>query len=514
MTLADGTLLLHYPSLVRHEMKSAIYLSSVVVFLLTTYCPAAMAEAESDRVRREGVPQGKVTDGVFTTSRAYPGTQREFSVYVPAQYRSDQPANLMVFMDGAGYRDPEGAFRVPLVFDNLIHQQEMPVTIAVFVNPGTVLATKPTAKNRSNRSFEYDSLGDRNAEFLLEEFLPVALEGLVVSADPKDRAICGISSSGIAAFTVAWERPGQFGKVLSHIGSFTNIRGGWAYPGMVRKTKDAAKPIKVYLQDGREDLNNLHGNWPLGNQDLAAALQYAGYPYRLVMTEGGHSRKWGGEEFPNALRWLWDEEASSTHNPSEQQKSTWEPHPLATARPGIPRGTVTSMAPRESTVFPDTVRDWAIYVPQQYRKEQPAALMVFQDGERMRDIQGRWRIPLILDNLIANGDMPPLIGVFLNPGHHISKPRQGKKSSNRGFEYDSLGDRYARFLTEEIIPEVKRNYRISDDPEMWAIGGSSSGAICAFTTAWERPDLFRKSLFQRWQLYSTSWWRCLSRLGA
>ncbi len=143
----------------------------------------------------------------------------------------------MVFMDGSGYSKADGAFRVPTVFDNLIHQKAMPVTIAVFVNPGTIPASRPDAKDRSTRSFEYDSLGDRYARFLIDEFLPVALKDLNVSKDPQQRAVCGISSGGICAFTVAWERPDQFGKVLSHIGSFTNIRGGWAYPGLVRKTK-------------------------------------------------------------------------------------------------------------------------------------------------------------------------------------------------------------------------------------------------------------------------------------
>ncbi len=249
--------------------------------------PRAMGDEHPDRVRHDGVPQGEVTTGEFSDCQAFPGTKRQYSVYVPAQYSPDQPASLMVFMDGAGYAKPDGAFRAPVVLDNLIHQQAMPVTIAVFVNPGTVPATTPGAKDRSNRSFEYDSLGDRYANFLVDEFLPVALEGLNVSKDPADRAVCGISSSGICAFTVAWEKPEQFGKVLSHIGSFTNIRGGWAYPGLVRKTKDEPKPIKVYLQDGKDDLNNLHGNWPLGNQDLAAALQYAGYHI-----QAGHDR-WG-----------------------------------------------------------------------------------------------------------------------------------------------------------------------------------------------------------------------------
>jgi enterochelin esterase-like enzyme/sugar lactone lactonase YvrE len=451
-----------------------------------------LAEDHPDRVVQAGVPQGKVTSGEFASNEIFPGTQRQFSVYVPAQYREDTPASLMVFMDGSGYAKADGAFRAPIVFDNLIHQKAMPVTIAVFVNPGTIPASRPGAKDRSNRSFEYDSLGDQNAKFLIEEFLPVVLKGLNVSSDPKDRAICGISSSGIAAFTVAWDRPDQFGKVLSHIGSFTNIRGGWAYPGLVRQTKDKPKPIKVYLQEGKEDLNNLHGNWPLGNQDLAAALQFAGYNYKLVMTDGGHSGKWGGEELPNALRWLWASDSESTQLARVETKPEWTPHPDAVEQPNVPHGTIEQMPPWESKIFANTVRDWSIYVPAQYKPEQPAAVMIFQDGERMKDVKGRWRVPIVFDNLIARGDMPPTIAVFINPGNDPSKPQQKGKQSNRGFEYDSLGDRYVRFLLEEILPEVEKKYRISSDPEMRAIGGSSSGAICAFTAAWERTDQFRK----------------------
>src|SRR5262245_34002293 len=331
----------------------------------------------------------------------------------------------------------------------------MPVTIAVFVNPGTVPATKAGAKERSNRSFEYDSLGDRYANFLVDEFLPVALKGLTVSKDPQNRAVCGISSGGICAFTVAWEKPEHFGKVLSHIGSFTNIRGGWAYPGLVRKTKDHPKPIKVYLQDGKDDLNNLHGNWPLGNRDLAAALQFAGYHYKLVMTEGGHSGKFGGEEFSGALRWLWSKDSQPTNVPVVETKPEWQPHPDAVAKEDVPHGTVQQMPPWESKIFANTIRDWSIYVPAQYKAEQPAALMVFQDGERVRDGNGRWRIPIVFDNLIARGDMPVTIAVFINPGNNNSASdkskaqKKGNQPSNRSFEYDSLGNRYARFLLEE-----------------------------------------------------------------
>lgn len=280
-------------------------LFGMAVWLMTA---AATASDQAVREVQPGVPQGKITSGVFQESQLFPGTRRDYSVYVPAQYQADQPAALMVFMDGASYANADGPFRVPIVFDNLIHQKVMPVTIGVFVNPGTIPATRPGAADRSNRSFEYDSLGDRYARFLVEEFLPVALKGLQVSSDPQRRAVCGISSGGICAFTAAWERPDQFGKVLSHIGSFTNIRGGWAYPGLVRKTKGKPKPIKVYLQEGREDLDNLFGNWPLANQDLAAALQFAGYEHQLVMTDGGHSGARGGEVLPDALRWLWSDQ--------------------------------------------------------------------------------------------------------------------------------------------------------------------------------------------------------------
>jgi enterochelin esterase family protein len=465
---------------------------ATLLSVATLFVTPATAQDHPDRIAQPGVPQGKVTSGQFTESQIFPGTRRDYSVYVPAQYHEDQPANLMVFMDGAGYSKLDGAFRVPVVFDNLIHQKAMPVTIAVFVNPGTIAATKPGAADRSNRSFEYDSMGDRYSKFLIDEFLPVALKGLNVSQDPAKRAVSGISSGAICAFTVAWERPDQFGKVLSHIGSYTNIRGGWAYPGLVRKTKDKPKPMKVYLQEGKDDVNNLHGSWPLGNQDLAAALQFAGYQYKLVMTEGGHSGKWAGEILPDALRWLWAADAESTNIPIVETKPEWTPHPDAVVKEGVPQGKVEEMTPWESKVFEGTTRKWAIYVPAQYQKEQPAALMIFQDGEGMRNVKGRWRVPVVFDNLIARGDMPPTIAVFINPGHDKSKPMKDNKASNRSFEYDGLGDRYARFLLEEIIPEVKKQYNISDDPEMRAIGGSSSGAICAFTVAWERTDAFRK----------------------
>ncbi len=253
---------------------------------------------------QQGVPQGKVTQmPAWTNSKIYPGTTRDWWVYVPAQLKPGQAANVMVFCDGGGFVKTDGQFRVPVVFDNLIAKGEMPVTIGVFINPGVFPSTNSKEKPRSNRSFEYDSLGDRYARFLIEEILPEVAKLHKLTDDPEGRAICGNSSGGICAFTVAWERPDVFRKVVSHIGSFTNIRGGYGYPALIRKSEK--KPLKVFLQDGKNDLDNQFGNWPLANQDMAAALKFAGYDYQFVFGEGTHNGRHGAALLPDTLRWLW-----------------------------------------------------------------------------------------------------------------------------------------------------------------------------------------------------------------
>ncbi|MBL9115644.1 MAG: esterase family protein [Verrucomicrobiaceae bacterium] len=256
-----------------------------------------------DSQRKPGVPQGKVTQHVWNSSKIYPGTTRDWWIYVPTQYDGSKPANLMVFCDGGGFVKEDGQFRVPVVFDNLIAAGEMPVTVGVFINPGVFGEAPKGQKPRSNRSFEYDSLGDLYARFLLEEILPEVAKTVKITDDPEGRAICGNSSGGICAFTVAWERPDSFRKVVSHIGSFTNIRGGHVYPALVRKAEK--KPLRVFLQEGKNDLDNQFGNWPLANQDMAASLQFAGYDFKLVMGEGTHNGKHGAAIFPDTMRWLW-----------------------------------------------------------------------------------------------------------------------------------------------------------------------------------------------------------------
>jgi enterochelin esterase-like enzyme len=258
-----------------------------------------------DSEKQKDVPEGKITKHSWK-STIFPGTERDYWVYVPAQYDESKPACVMVFQDGGSYVNEKGAFRVPIVFDNLIHKKEMPVTIGIFINPGVIPPADEKQKPASNRSFEYDTLSDQYARFLEKEILPEVGKSYKLRQDAAGRGIGGISSGGICAFTVAWERPDLFSKVLSHVGSFTNIRGGDVYPGRIRKTP--AKPIRIFLQDGSADLDNEHGNWPLANQQMAAALKFKKYDYQFEYGDGGHNGKHGGALMPESLKWLWRED--------------------------------------------------------------------------------------------------------------------------------------------------------------------------------------------------------------
>jgi enterochelin esterase-like enzyme len=256
-------------------------------------------ETHPDSLPQPGVPRGTVKQMPPWESKIFAGTKRDWWVYVPAQYTDASPAAVMVFQDGAGPKD-----YVPTVFDNLIAKKDMPVTVAIFIQPGI------RADGGANRSFEYDTLSDQYARFLLEEILPEVEKTVMLRHDAASRAISGASSGGICAFTVAWERPNEFSKVLSWIGSFTNIasgktvrEGGHNYEAMVRKTP--RKPIRVFLQDGANDLDNNNGNWPLANQTLAKSLSFARYDYRFEFGQGFHSNRHGRAILPDSLRWLW-----------------------------------------------------------------------------------------------------------------------------------------------------------------------------------------------------------------
>jgi len=298
-----------------------------LLLLIVAFSAAAWAgddyKLTVDSSYQDGVPKGVVSKHSWT-SKIFSGTTRDYWIYVPAQYDKEKPACVMVFQDGGGYQDVKGGrWRVPIVFDNLIHKKEMPVMIGIFINPGVLPAAGPKQLARFNRSYEYDNPTDQYARFLIDEILPEVSKTYSLSANPNDRAICGASSGGICAFSAAWHRPDAFRRVLSTIGSFTNLRRAHDFPSLIRKNEP--KPIRVFLQDGNNDLDIYAGSWWMSNLDMASALKYAGYDYKFVEGTGGHDGNQAGAIFPDAIRWLWREHPQpiATPAPKPVEDKVW-----------------------------------------------------------------------------------------------------------------------------------------------------------------------------------------------
>jgi enterochelin esterase family protein len=300
--------------------------------------PDAHYEPHPDSRPREGVARGEVRGPFTLPSQAYPGTQHTYWVYVPAQYDPAAPASLMVFNDGQAFKNMEGDLRVPNVLDNLIDRRELPVMLAVFINPGrTPEQPEPTPQEwgdrTTNRPTEYNSLDDRYARVIVDELLPALSREYNIAKEPERRGIGGASSGAIAAFTVAWERPDHFRKVLSLIGSFVNLRGGHAYADIVRRSE--RKPIRIYLQDGRNDHRGVPRggsgpydplrDWFLQNVRLKDALQEKGYDLNYQWGIGRHSQKHGGSILPDMLRWLWRDHTVSTDAQDTVERSFHPP---------------------------------------------------------------------------------------------------------------------------------------------------------------------------------------------
>jgi len=285
--------------------------------------PDAHYQLGPDSFEREGVSRGEVRGPFTLPSQAYSGTQHTYWVYVPAQYDKAVPASLMIFNDGQAFKNMEGDVRAPNVLDNLIDRRELPVMLSVFINPGrTPEQPEPTPQEwgdrTTNRPTEYNSLDDRYARVIVDELMPVLYKEYNIAKDPERHGIGGASSGAIAAFTVAWERPNEFRKVLSIVGSFTNIRGGHAYADIVRKSEK--KPIRIYLQDGRNDNRGVGRggtydplrDWFLQNVRLKDALTEKGYDLNYQWGIGRHGQKHGGTIFPDMMRWLWRDHPVST----------------------------------------------------------------------------------------------------------------------------------------------------------------------------------------------------------
>jgi enterochelin esterase-like enzyme len=268
-----------------------------------------------DSLPQEGVPKGTLVGPAVLPSTVFPGTQHTYWVYVPAQYDPKQATALMIFNDGQAMIDTNGSVRAPNVLDNLIWRREIPVMITVFINPGrTPEQSEPTPRDwgdrNTNRPEEYNRLNDKYARVIVDELMPVLARQYNLSPDPDMHAIAGASSGAIAAFTVAWERPDQFHKVISVVGSFVNLRGGHVYPEKVLASD--RKPIRVFFVDGVNDNRALRGDnydptrdWHYQNVRLVEALTKKGYDVNYTWGIGLHGQKQGGAVLPEMMRWLW-----------------------------------------------------------------------------------------------------------------------------------------------------------------------------------------------------------------
>jgi enterochelin esterase-like enzyme len=276
-------------------------LLSAILLLVNIICSYAQSNSQ--------FPIGDIRGPFLWTSKIYPGTVRNYWVYVPKQYDAAKPACLMVVQDGLSRAT---GWKLPRALDSLIDQKAVPIIIGVFVDHGTVPAKGNDNYPRYNRCFEYDALGDTYARFLVEELLPEVGRSYNISSDPNDRSIAGASSGAICAFNVAWERPDQFRRVLSTIGTYVGLRGGDEFATLVRKTEP--KPIRVFLEDGTKDLNIYAGDWWMANQDMLSALTWSGYEVNHSWGEGGgHDSKHAATIMADALTWLWKDYPTPVH---------------------------------------------------------------------------------------------------------------------------------------------------------------------------------------------------------
>src|SRR5579864_3696042 len=319
-------------------MKCALFVSLVVAAITHAQSPNPDIHYHlgPDSLPEDGVPKGEIRGPFTLPSAVFPGTQHTYWVYVPAQYDKSIPASLMIFNDGQAFMAPEGDARAQNVMDNLIYRREIPVMIAVFINPGRRPdQPEPTPHDwgdrNTNRPTEYNSLDDRYPRVIVDELLPVLYKEYNISKDPDRHGIGGASSGAIAAFTVAWQRTDHFRKVLSIVGSFTNIRGGYVYPELVRKSEK--KPIRVFLQDGRNDNRALYTDgrydetrdWFYQNVRLMQALTEKGYDVNYTWGMNKHGQKMGGAIMPEMMRWLWRDQPVSTDPKDMVERSFREP---------------------------------------------------------------------------------------------------------------------------------------------------------------------------------------------
>ncbi len=274
-----------------------------------------------DSQPHDGVPKGKFSAPHTLPSQVFPGTQHTYYVYVPAQYDPARPVAVMIFNDGQAMMAEPGDVQGHNVLDNLIYRREIPVMLGVFINPGR-RPDQPEPSPRdwgdrtANRADEYNPPNENYARVIVEELMPALKQEFNISPDPEQHGIMGSSSGGCAAFGVAWFRPDDFRKVITFVGSFTDIRGEFIYPELVAASE--RKPLRIFMQDGRNDNRNpgnLKRDWFYQNVRLMQALSQKGYELNYTWGIGNHGQKQGGAIFPEMMRWLWrDQPVSSDPN--------------------------------------------------------------------------------------------------------------------------------------------------------------------------------------------------------
>jgi len=276
------------------------FILASLLFSLTAFTAEPEFPLTEDSKPQPNAPKGTLLRENYTAKEGslFPGTQREYQIYLPAGFDKTRSAAFMVFQDGVIYQAPG-------VFDNLIAKKDIPPLVGIFIKPGVVPAADDRALPRFNRSYEYDSITPTYSQFLLDEFLP-AIEkkhGIQLSTDPNHAAISGNSSGGICAFMVAWHRPDRFRRVFTGVGTYVGIHGADQLPVLVRKFEP--KPLRVFLQSGTGDNNLYCGDWWMANQMMERSLTWAGYDVNHAWGEGGHNAKHASQIFPDVLRWLW-----------------------------------------------------------------------------------------------------------------------------------------------------------------------------------------------------------------
>ena len=464
-----------------------------------------------------GVPQGKLSDKLVHTSHIYPGMHSDYWIYVPAQYDPKAPAALMVWQDGQGHIERNVGARTLNVIDNLIAGKKIPVMIQVFISPGTV-------GEKAMRSIEYDTVNDTYDLFLRDEILADVEKQYNIRKDSYSRGIAGNSSGGICSFNAAWFHPELFSRVLSRIGSFTSIQwhpgqldGGDIYPFKIRG--EDKRNIRVWLQDGANDLENDHGSWPLQNLQMANSLKMKEYDFHLSFGTGTHNGAHGNSEVPKALAWLWrDYDPSKTSqfyeiDPAEKNKplyrvrvanrpdldngaTSWPDD--AIEHPAVPKGKLTEMRVHSSKIYPGMRSNYWVYTPAGYDPTVPAPLMVWQDGEVNIDRKGESHTLNVIDNLTAQKRIPAIVHLFLSPG-------AVGETKMRSIEYDTVDDTYARLLRDEVLPEISKEFNIRSDAYSRAIIGESSGGICSLNAAWFHPEMFSRVVSRIGSYASLQW---------